>query len=168
MAAARLNDNPPSRTRRTASVRTSGGYGGGTLPDMTDSFLPDETWSRQAVRCPRIPGHSKAGSAHDKQILDAIDILLEAAPVAAKNNDEIKHKERMKQIERFYRWVPFVKSTIALVAAGFLIEIVGVVFFNGQRPLFWSFSAAVLTPAASPPDPGRGTRCGNVARHRPC
>jgi hypothetical protein len=74
---------------------------------------------------------AEARSAHDKQILDAINILLEAAPVAAKNNEEIKHKERMKQIERFYRWVPFVKSTITLVAAGFLIEIVGVVFFNG-------------------------------------
>ncbi len=54
--AARLNDDPASPTRRTASVRTADGDGGGTLRDMADSFLPDEPGfaKRSGVRGSRI------------------------------------------------------------------------------------------------------------------
>ncbi len=48
------------RMRQIASMLTAGeeslGHDG--------SFRPDETWSRQAVRCSRIPGHS-IGERHD-------------------------------------------------------------------------------------------------------
>lgn len=54
--AASVKLSPPSRTRRTASSRTSGGYGGGTLPDIVDFSLPEghRPVQRQGVRGPLV------------------------------------------------------------------------------------------------------------------
>lgn len=58
-------------------------------------------------------------------------ILRKAAPIAQKENDKFKHKERMSQLDRFNPRVPLVMGAIITVAAAFLIEIVGVAFLNG-------------------------------------
>ena len=53
-----LIGRPPAWTRRTASAGTRAGTGASTSASRSDSFLPDGRSSRQALRCPWIPGHS--------------------------------------------------------------------------------------------------------------